>query len=459
MSTVTFSSSSGGELTQAIVEDRLGSATTVIIEGYTSIGDRAFNGVYWIKSVTISNSVTTISNFAFRDCYSLYSITIPTSVTTISVNAFIDSNLHNVFITNNQVISGITFLSPSLNISFFGRTVNIPFGSVTFKGTGTLTRSIVNAGLGSAHIVIIEGYTVIDSKAFFEKYQITSVTMSNSVIGIYNEAFTHCLNLSSILLSNSLNYLHAAFINCPSLTSITIPKSIEVINHNYTFYACTALTSVVIKDPSITYVRTDVFPNVSTLNSSITFYNTASYNDLSETWKTISRYYKTQVYIPAPILPVITFPAINAKYGDSSTISYISNSSGAVTFTSSDTSIATINGSTITFVGVGRAIITATQSETDSFLSKTTTCSLTVVKSNPIIRNVINNFVNNESQISFDSTSSGTYSYSFSDNSAVKINPNNTFTFLKNCSVIVTIHQDETSGYVAGTYSAIIDHP
>ena len=78
MSTVTFSSSSGGELTQAIVEDRLGSATTVIIEGYTSIGDSAFNGVYWIKSVTISNS-----------CPFLSGIPLPTSASDLSLNTLL----------------------------------------------------------------------------------------------------------------------------------------------------------------------------------------------------------------------------------------------------------------------------------------------------------------------------------------------------------------------------------
>ena len=65
---------------------------------------------------------------------------------------------------------------------------------------------------------------------------------------------------------------------------------------------------------------------------------------------------------------------------------------------------------------------------------------------------------NNEYQIRFQSTSDGTYSYTFSDNSAVKINSNNTLTFLKKATVIVTIHQHETANYFKGTYSTIIDH-
>ena len=42
MSTVTFSGT--GTLTQAIVNASIGSATIVVISGYSSIGQNAFNG-------------------------------------------------------------------------------------------------------------------------------------------------------------------------------------------------------------------------------------------------------------------------------------------------------------------------------------------------------------------------------------------------------------------------------
>ena len=58
-----------------------------------------------------------------------------------------------------------------------------------------------------------------------------------------------------------------------------------------------------------------------------------------------------------------------------------SASSGAITYTSSDTSVATISGSTITVVGVGSTTITATQAAAGNYTSTTATTSLTVTAS------------------------------------------------------------------------------
>ena len=55
-----------------------------------------------------------------------------------------------------------------------------------------------------------------------------------------------------------------------------------------------------------------------------------------------------------------------------------SNSSGSFTYTSSNTSVATISGSTVTIVGVGNTIITATQAASGSYSSGSTSATLSV---------------------------------------------------------------------------------
>jgi len=55
-----------------------------------------------------------------------------------------------------------------------------------------------------------------------------------------------------------------------------------------------------------------------------------------------------------------------------------SNSAGLITYTSSDTAVATIIGTTITIVGGGTSTITATQASNGNYLSGTTTATLTV---------------------------------------------------------------------------------
>ena len=89
--------------------------------------------------------------------------------------------------------------------------------------------------------------------------------------------------------------------------------------------------------------------------------------------------------------PTITFPDINAIYAEyprTRPIVYISNSDGAVTYTSSDTSVATIDGSTITIVGIGPSTIEATQVATASYFSAITTANCIVggnTPGNPVV--------------------------------------------------------------------------
>jgi hypothetical protein len=68
--------------------------------------------------------------------------------------------------------------------------------SVTLSGTGELTSTIVNAGLGTATVVIIDGYTSIGLAAFISKTRITSVTIGNSITSIGQIAFGFCSNLT-----------------------------------------------------------------------------------------------------------------------------------------------------------------------------------------------------------------------------------------------------------------------
>lgn len=133
---VTFSGT--GELTQAIVNAGLGSVTTVVIQGYTSIGSQAFSSKHQITSVTIPNSVTSIGELAFAGCTSLISITIPNSVTSIRGDAFSTSGITTVYIANGQVISGTTIPSPS-SVPFFGRMVTTIVNTSTSTSTSTAT--------------------------------------------------------------------------------------------------------------------------------------------------------------------------------------------------------------------------------------------------------------------------------------------------------------------------------
>ena len=71
-----------------------------------------------------------------------------------------------------------------------------------------------------------------------------------------------------------------------------------------------------------------------------------------------------------PTIGSLIFPA-NILIGDTFDITApSSNSNGAFTYTSDNTSVATISGSTVTIVGNGQTIITATQAATEEYNSK-----------------------------------------------------------------------------------------
>ena len=89
----------------------------------------------------------------------------------------------------------------------------------------------------------------------------------------------------------------------------------------------------------------------------------------------------TQTFTVSAIVPTLSgFSPINKTYGNVafSLTSPTTNSAGAFTYTSSNTAVATISGSTVTIIGAGSSTITATQAASGNYASTTTTATLTV---------------------------------------------------------------------------------
>ena len=74
-----------------------------------------------------------------------------------------------------------------------------------------------------------------------------------------------------------------------------------------------------------------------------------------------------------------------------------SNSSGSFSYTSSNTSVATISGNNMTIVGAGNSTITATQSATTNYTSGTTTTTFQVNQAIIYSSNELLNFINTSS--------------------------------------------------------------
>ena len=106
--------------------------------------------------------------------------------------------------------------------------------------------------------------TKIGAAAFEDCYDLTSVTIPNSVTEIGDYAFCGC-HLTSVTIPNSVTEIGAeAFSGCP-LTSVTIPESVTVIKKE-TFLSCYHLTSVTIPN-SVTKIGYCAFANCESLTS------------------------------------------------------------------------------------------------------------------------------------------------------------------------------------------------
>ena len=81
---------------------------------------------------------------------------------------------------------------------------------------------------------------------------------------------------------------------------------------------------------------------------------------------------------PVPTFGSFSVPAKTVGAAAFSLTAPTSNSTGAFTFTSSNTNVATISGTTVTVVGAGTSVITATQAAAGSFGAGSTTANLVV---------------------------------------------------------------------------------
>ncbi|NUY80435.1 T9SS type A sorting domain-containing protein [Flavobacterium sp. MAH-1] len=82
--------------------------------------------------------------------------------------------------------------------------------------------------------------------------------------------------------------------------------------------------------------------------------------------------------LPAPTFGTFTVPAKTLGDAPFTLTAPSSNSAGAFSYTSSNTSVATISGNTVTVVGAGTSTITANQAATASYAAGSTTASLVV---------------------------------------------------------------------------------
>ena len=141
-----------------------------IPDGVTTIGEGAFSTCENLTYVTIPDSVTTIGKGAFAYCLSLASVNIPASVTSIG-DAFSDCwSLNGIWVDENN---------PNYSSDSFG---------VLFNKDKTVLMQ-APGGAFSGEYAIPDGVTTIENSAFYNCWELYSITIPASVTSIGDYAF------------------------------------------------------------------------------------------------------------------------------------------------------------------------------------------------------------------------------------------------------------------------------
>ncbi|WP_132051187.1 MBG domain-containing protein [Pseudocnuella soli] len=156
-----------------------------------------------------------------------------------------------------------------------------------------------------------------------------------------------------------------------------------------------------------------------------------------------------------------TIAAINKTYGDAAfaLVAPTSNSTGAFTYSSSNTAVATVNGTTVTIIGAGTATITATQASDNNYLQGSVATTLTVAKATPAITGFQNldktygDAVFNLQQP--QSASTGVFTYTSSNKAVVTVS-GNTITIVGAGTATITATQAADANYNSASVNATI---
>lgn len=163
-----------------------------IPNGVTALGNYAFQNCTSLNSLTIGSGVTSIPAGAFMGCSGLTSLTIPDTVATLNRNAFRDC-------------SGITSLTMPGNVAIYQdvftgctkvQTITLTKGSD--KKVGSSNHSPWFKTNANCTVTLVDGITLIDSLAFRYADKLTAVTIPDSMIHVYGNAFDGCTGLKNV---------------------------------------------------------------------------------------------------------------------------------------------------------------------------------------------------------------------------------------------------------------------
>ena len=175
------------------------------LDGYTvtAIGDSAFYECYYLRDITIPQSVKSIGREAFYRCTAMESLTIKDAATSIGEGAFEGCD----WLTTVKLGEHITMI-----------------GEAAFVDCERLD-----------NVTIPDSVTSIGDSAFARCYQLKTISLGKNIetigddyfVGVIDGVFFYCTNLSKIIIPEKVKTIERnTFVGCSNLESITLPAGL-----------------------------------------------------------------------------------------------------------------------------------------------------------------------------------------------------------------------------------------
>jgi hypothetical protein len=349
-------------------------------------------------------------------------------------------------VLNNLVVVASTV--PTIQTLIFTNTVN--YGLAPFILTNPISNSSGAFTYTSSNTLVatISGSTVTILSAGQ-----TSIIATQAAAGIYTSSY-----IMNTLTVNTI---------APTIQALTLTSSMSY-----------GLSPFTITDPistsTGTFIYTSSNPNiVSITGSTITILAvgqitiTATQNaDFNSNY--LSGYFVTKILTIVPILPTIQpFTFVNS-INYLSLISFIltnpiSNSAGAFTYTSSNPSVASINGKTVTILSAGQTTITGSQIVFGNYSANNVTQVLIINPILPTVQSIAFTpssipylSINSFTIVQPISSSPGTFTYTSSNLSVATIS-GSTVNIIGGGQTTITATQNATINYISTSSTKILN--
>lgn len=236
-----------------------------------SIGDKTYGGrnqlIMGCKTSVIPTDgaiVDYIAGNAFSGNTELKNLTIPTNIIEIASNAFdgcinLFRDENNIRYVDKWAIGCSIKSNEPVTIRFAEDTVGIA-GDFVGLYSNDKDYSMMARKIGA--VVTNANLKYISRQAFYDCYNLISVTLNDGLLYISGSAFGSCTKLTEITIPDSVeNIGGSAFGRCTSLAYVKLPNGITTIEYQM-FDGCTQLKEVVIPS-SVTKIEHDAFRNTA----------------------------------------------------------------------------------------------------------------------------------------------------------------------------------------------------